>query len=251
MLVNQAFRYELDPNGAQRQLLAKHAGCARFAWNWGLGRRIEQFEQNEGEARFTDAIKQHKELNQLKPTEFPWMYEVSKRAPQEALRNLDQAFKNFWQGRKEGREVGFPKFKRKGGHDSFRLTGSIHVHPHKVQLPRLGEIRTKESTDKFRGKILSATVSRQADRWFVSLNVEVERPSPEPVEGETVGVDVGLNCFAALSNGEKKVAPKPLATHLKKLRRLSKQHSRKEKGSQNRKKSACWSTRVCGMEVGW
>lgn len=238
MLVNQAFRYELDLNGAQRLLLAKHAGCARFAWNWGLRRRIEQFEQNEEEARFTDAIKQHKALNQLKLTEFPWMYEVSKCAPQEALRNLDRAFKNFWQGRKEGREVGFPKFKQKGGRDSFRLTGSIQVKDNKVQLPRLGEIRTKESTEKFQGKILSATVSRQADRWFVSLNVEVERPDPEPVKGEVVGVDVGLNCFAALSNGDKKSAPKPLAAHLKKLKRLSKQHSRKEKGSQNCKKSA-------------
>jgi putative transposase len=238
MHVIQAFRYELDPNATQRLLLAKHAGCARFAWNWGLQRRIEQFEQNEGDARFTNAFRQHKALNRLKPTEFPWMYEVSKCAPQQALRDLERAFKNFRQGRREGRRVGFPKFKKKGRRDSFRLTGTIHVKHNKVQLPRLGEMRTKESTEKFQGRILSAVVSRQADRWFASLNVEVERPDPAPIKGEIVGVDVGLNCFFALSNGDKKSAPKPLATNLKKLRRLSRQHSRKRKGSQNRKKSA-------------
>lgn len=238
MLIIQAFRYELDPNATQRLLLAKHSGCARFAWNWGLQRRIAQFEQNEGDARFTNAFRQHKELNRLKPTEFPWMYEVSKCAPQQALRDLERAFKNFRQGGREGRRVGFPKFKKKGRRDSFRLTGRIHVKHNKVQLPRLGEIRTKESTGKFQGRILSAAVSRQADRWFVSLNVEVERPDPKPIEGEIVGVDVGLNCFAALSNGDKKSAPKPLATNLKKLKRLSKQHSRKKRGSQNRKKWA-------------
>jgi putative transposase len=238
MQVTQAYRYELKPDERQRVLLAKHAGCARFAWNWGLARRIKQFEQNEGAARFTNAFAQHRELNRLKATEFPWMYELSKCAPQEALRDLDRAFRHFWRGRKEGREVGFPKFKKKGEHDSFHLTGAIQVKPNKVQLPRLGRLRTKESTAKFVGRILSATVSREADRWFVSLSVIAIRPDPLPVAGQVVGVDVGLNYFAALSNGEKKLAPKPLSAHLKRLQRLSREHSRKEKGSQNRKKSA-------------
>jgi putative transposase len=104
MKVHQAYRYELDPNVAQRILLAKHAGASRFAYNWGLARRIERFEKKEGKEKFTSAIEQHRELNVVKATEYPWMYETSKCAPQEALRDLERAFRNFWTGRKAGEE---------------------------------------------------------------------------------------------------------------------------------------------------
>ncbi len=230
MLVNKAFRYELKPNNQQQTLLKKHAGCARFAWNWGLAERKKLWEE---EKKSTNAIEQHRKLNTLKKTELPWMYEVSKCAPQEALRDLDKAFRNFFEGR-----AGFPKFKKKGIHDSFRLTGTIKVFPKHIQLPRLGKIRVKEETAKLKGRILSATVSREADRWYVSLSVEVEIPDPLPVKGEPVGIDRGLLHFAVLSTGEKIEASKSLERNLKKLRRLSRQHSKKQKGSSNRKKSA-------------
>ena len=132
VLINRAYRYEMDPNREQRILLAKHAGASRFAYNWGLARRIFLWEQ---EKRRTDAVEQHREINALKKTAFPWMYEVSKCAPQEALRDLDRAFRNFFRGLRDGRDVGFPRFKKKGLHDSFRLTGSIHVLERHVQLP--------------------------------------------------------------------------------------------------------------------
>jgi putative transposase len=236
--VNQAFRYELKPNVSQRILLAKHAGTARFTYNWGLAQRIKLFETSEGKERFTSAIAQHKVLNSLKATEFPWMYEVSKCAAQEALRNLDRAFKNFWSGRKVGRNVGFPKFKKKGMHDSFRLTGSIRVNSHSIQLPRLGKILTKEACGKFTGRILSATISREAERWNVSLSVEVERPDPPTVQGDAVGIDLGLTSFAAMSDGTSYDAPKPLRKAAQRLKRRSRQHSRKLKGSSNRRSSA-------------
>ena len=177
-------------------------------------------------------MEQHRLLNRLKKTDFPWMYEVSKCAPQEALRDLDKAFKNFFEGR-----ANFPKFKKKGIGDSFRLTGTIKVFPKHVQLPRLGKIRVKE-TAKCKGRILSATVSREADRWYVSLAVEMEIPDPLPVQGGLVGIDRGLTHFAVLSTGEKVEAPKSLAENLKKLRRLSRQLSRRQKGSNNRRKAA-------------
>jgi len=239
MMIRQAFRYELDPNDRQRTILAKHAGAARFAWNWALARRIEKFQKNEGKAKFTNAVEQHRELNLMKKTEFPWMYEVSKCAPQEALRNLDKAFRAFWKGRKK-KKVGFPKFKKKGRDDAFRLTGRICVEEdgRHIRLPRIGSVRVKESTEKFRGRILSATVRREADRWFVSLCVERERAEPVPVCGPTVGIDLGLNCFAVLSDGSKIESPKALEKNLERLRRRSKTHSRKRKGSNNRRKSA-------------
>jgi putative transposase len=238
---HQAFRYELAPNSSQRLLLGKHAGTARFAWNWALAERIGRYQAKEGPARFTNAIEQHRELNARKATEWPWMYEVSKCAPQEALRDLDRAFRNLVRARKAGRYCGFPRFKRKGVNDSFRLTGSIHVGWRGVRVPRLGSIRTKESTQKFRGRILSATVRREADRWYVSLTVEAERPEPPPLVGPVVGVDLGLLSFGVVSDGlseERIEAPKPLARHLRLLQRRARTHSRKRRGSRNRARSA-------------
>jgi putative transposase len=234
MRITKAYRYELKPNRGQHILLAKHAGAARFAYNWGLAKRIEAYEKSKSS---TNAIEQHRILNSLKATEFPWMYEVSKCAPQEALRDLDRAFQNFFRSFKQNKKTGFPKFKRKGIKDRFRLTGAIKVNKKSVQLPRLGKLRLKEAAQII-GRILSATVCRQADRWYVSLTVEIQRPAAAPIEGPSVGIDVGLSAFATTSNGEKIAAPKPLNRSIKKLRRLSKQHSRKQKGSNNRRKSA-------------
>jgi putative transposase len=240
MLIKKAYRYELKPNVSERILLAKHAGAARFAYNWGLSRRIESYEKDKSS---TNAIEQHRLLNSLKEECFPWMYEVSKCAPQEALRDLDRAYQNFFRSLKQGKKIGFPKFKRKGIHDHFRLTGTIKVQKKSIQLPRLGTIRLKEET-RVKGRILSATISRQADRWYVSLTVELELPMPQPVEGTKVGLDVGLTAFITTSEGEKIFAPKPLQKSMKKLKRLSRQHSKKQKGSKNRKKSALKLSRI-------
>jgi len=235
MIVNQAFRYELDPNTTSRGALARHAGTARFAYNWGLELCRACLEAEE---RLPGGMTLHRLWNRWKGDNAPWWAEVSKCAPQEALRDLDRAFGNFWRGRKAGKPVGFPCFRKKGRDDRFRLTGAVSVLPRAVVLPRLGPIRTKESTVKFRGRILSATVGREADRWYVSLTVERERPDPALVQGPVVGVDLGLDRFAVLSDGTEVEAPKPLARNLRRLRRRSRAHSRKRRGSANRKKSA-------------
>ncbi len=108
MEIFRAYRTELDPTEAQRVLFVRHAGVSRWAYNWGLERRVQSY-RDAGES--LDAMKLHKELNRLKATRFPWLYETSKCAPQEALRDLDRAFHNFWRARKEGRRCGFPRFK--------------------------------------------------------------------------------------------------------------------------------------------
>lgn len=240
VLVNKAFRYELKPNNSQIGLLVKHCGAARFAWNWGLARRIELYRTKDGKERFTNAITQHRELNNLKKNELSWMYESSKCAPQESLRNLDKAYSNFCRGLKEHKNVGLPKFKKKGVHDSFSLNGSVRIIGNAIQLPRIGMVRTKEPTSKFKGRILSSTVSREANRWFCSLVVELNRGEPNPIIGDVVGIDLGLSEFAVISNGKgyRHIdAPKPLKQALVKVKRLSKQQSRKQKGSNNRKKT--------------
>ncbi|MHA1917789.1 MAG: RNA-guided endonuclease InsQ/TnpB family protein [Candidatus Ranarchaeia archaeon] len=238
MRIKRAYRYELGPNNCQKTHLTQHAGTARFAYNWGLEQRNKQYQEKKGKEKYTNAIKQHKTLNKLKKNQFPWMYQVSKCAPQEALRDLQQAFQNFFDGLKGKRSpVGFPKFKKKGKNDSFRLTGTIKVIGRKIRLPILGRIRIKEKRETyFQGRILSATISKRADRWFVSIKVEEEVIIPTN-EGEAVGVDLGIKNLAVTSTGNVYQNPKVLTTRLRKLKRLSRNFSRKEKGSKNMEKA--------------
>jgi putative transposase len=241
--VNQAFRFELSPNAAQRRALAQHIGAARFAYNWGLSLCQKALEEGR---RLPSAAELHREWNRWKRENAPWWTEVSKCAPQEAFRDLERALKNWRKGK--GR---FPRFKRKklAPDNGARLTGSIRVFSRHIGLPRIGKVKSKEPTEGLlklleegKAKILSATLSREADRFYVSLTCEVERPDPKPKEvrseDDVVGVDLGLASFAVLSDGTRIEAPKPLAKRLRLLKRRSKQLSRKEKGSNNAKKAA-------------
>ena len=212
---------------------------ARFAWNWGLSRRIDEYRET---GRSSNAIEQHRQLNADKKLLYPWMYEVSKCCPQESLRNLDKAYKNFFEGRAR-----FPKFKRKKrGRGSFRLTGSIKVFYNKVQLPRLGKIRLKEKgylpTDPH---ILSATVSEKAGRWFVSVCVE-EEIQIQAIEnkGPVAGVDLGITTMATMSDGTVFQNPKPLRRYEARLKRLHRAVSRKPRGSKNRARAVLRLQRV-------
>src|SRR5258706_16369752 len=141
---------------------------ARYAYNWGLARKQEAYKAT---GKSPSAIDLHRELNALKKTELPWMYAVSKCAPQEALRNLDNAFAHFFRRctlKQEGKlkgKLAYPHRKtKKKGLGSFHLTGSVVVVPDAIQLPRLGRLRLKEHgyLPVAGVKILSATVSEQA-----------------------------------------------------------------------------------------
>ncbi len=238
MLIQKAYRYELDPNNSQRSSLAQHAGVARFTYNWGLEKRIARYKNNQGDDQFTDAMKQHKLLNSLKKDQFSWMYETSKCAPQEALRDLHRAFQNFYRGLKSGKKIGFPRFKRRGVRDSFRLYGTIRFNERTIQLPRIGRIRIKEKRKHYySGRILSVTVRRRANRWFVSVTVEEDILDPHPVRGAPVGVDLGVKTLATLSDGTSFANQRALGRRLRKLRQLSRSLSRKKKGSKNHEKA--------------
>lgn len=227
----KSYKTELDPNNVQRTLLAKHAGAARFAWNWALGRRIEEYRIT---GKSSNAIEQHRQLNSLKQANFPWMYEVSKCAPQESLRDLEKAFRNFF-----AKRASYPRFKsKKCGIGGFRLTGSIVVETGMIRLPRIGWLRLKESDYlPTNAKINSVTINERVGRWFVSVQVE-EQIAVSENQGPAIGLDLGLKAFVVGSDGLLLKAPKPLLCSLRRLRKLSRRLSRKQKGSMNRKKSA-------------
>ncbi|MFQ5977645.1 MAG: RNA-guided endonuclease InsQ/TnpB family protein [Candidatus Heimdallarchaeota archaeon] len=265
MEVIRGYRYELKLNNKERSYLRQCAGLSRFAWNWALAERHQRWRDHEGKERFTNAIAQHRDLNARKAKDFPWMYSYSKCIPQEALRDLEQGYQNYRREKKKRltgktqnkRRWGLPVFKKKGKcKDSFRLTGAIRVFPKtkEVQLPRMGRVRLKErpaitGLSEGTGRILSATVSRMADRWYVSLQVQETVPDPVPNGAPQIaGLDPGLAHFVTLSNGLQLPAPKWLRRRLRKLRRLSRAVSRKPTGSHNRRKAvlqlACFHQRL-------
>ncbi|MEQ9551857.1 MAG: zinc ribbon domain-containing protein [Coleofasciculus sp. G3-WIS-01] len=128
------FKTELKLNNLQRTLLAKHAGVARHAWNWGLGLTQQILDHNRDnpsdKIKFPTGIDLHKWLVALVKPICPWYYEVSKCAPQYALRELSVAWKRAFKKTSKP-----PRFKRKGKHDSFTLDGSIKVEHNRVRLP--------------------------------------------------------------------------------------------------------------------
>ena len=250
MKILRAYKTELDPTCKQVRSLLRHAGTARWAYNWGLRRKMESYKEwveggKQGKCSTPSAIDLHRELNVLKKKTVeeggvPWMYEVSKCAPQEALRNLDRAYSNFFRRCKDGsKQKGFPKFKsRKHGVGSFSLSMSVSIGASHIKLPRLGKVKLKE-----RGylpvegaKILSTTVSEKAGRWFVSVQVEQES-IVEKAPARVLGVDVGISNLAVVSDGTVFANPRALKQTELRLRFLQKAVSRKKKGSSNRRKA--------------
>ena len=231
-----AHKIALDPNNAQATYFARAAGAARFAYNWALAEWQRQYEAWKADNSLPKPSQAalRRQLNAIKCEQFPWMLEVTKCAPQMAIIQLGRAFQNFFSGR-----ACYPQFRKKGAHDRFTLTNDqFGVDGCRIRIPNLGWVRMREPL-RFAGKIMSATISRVADRWFASITVDVPDQShlPKAENQGAVGVDLGVSALATLSTGELIPGPKPHKTLLGRLRRLSRNLSRKQKGSANRKKA--------------
>jgi putative transposase len=150
-----------------------------------------------------------------------------------AIMQLGRAFQNFFAGRSR-----YPRFRRKGQDDRFTLTNDLfRVEGQHIRIPRLGWVRMREAL-RFTGRIVSATVTRVANHWYVSITVETSGLPAPPAENQgTVGIDLGVKALATLSTGESFEGPKALRTLLMRLCRLSRALSRKVKGSRNRAKA--------------
>ncbi|MDA8205869.1 MAG: transposase, partial [Thermaerobacter sp.] len=214
----------VSPNDVQETYFRKAAGVARFAYNWALDQWQQQYDAWQADPTLPKPSEAalRRQLNAIKRNEFPGMLEVTKNAPQMAIMQLGQAFKNFFAGIAE-----YPTFKKKGRHDSFTLTHDQFTGKgQKVPIPKCGWVRMHESL-RFVGKVLDGTIARTADRWFLSVTVEI--PDPPSIRRENpavVGVDLGVSALATLSTGEKIRGPKAYAAARRKLRQLSKQFSR-------------------------
>ena len=232
-----AHKIALAPNNVQATYFAQAAGVARFAYNWALAEWKRQYElwKDDNTLSKPSQYALRRQLNSIKRKQFPWMLDVTKNAPQMAIIQLGEAFKNFFTGRAR-----YPRFRKKGVHDRFSLTNDqFAIDGKRIRIPKLGWVRMRE-TLRFNGKIVSATISRIATRWSVSISVDIPDSShlPQAENQGVIGVDLGISALATLSTGESSITgPKPHTALLNRIQRLSRSLSRKQKGSANRRKT--------------
>jgi putative transposase len=251
--VLQAYRFALDPTLAQDDALRSHCGGQRYAYNWGLARVKANLGQREAEKSYGltedqltpslswSAYSLRKDWNQAKAEVAPWWGENSKESYASGLANLATALNNWDNsrtGKRRGPKIRFPRFKGKRRALSCRFTtgvfGLTDDRRH-VKLPRIGVVRTHESTRKLarhveqgRARIRSATVSHRQGRWFMSFSVEITRHDPAPARPDsTVGVDLGIKSLAVLSTGEVIANPRHLEVAQRELRRLQRRAARR------------------------
>ena len=221
----KAFKTRIYPTTEQAILIDKTIGCCRFVYNNGLNVKITQYEKDKTNISAYDLIKQ---LPQQKK-EFEWLEEVEAQALQQSLIDLQSAYAKFFREYK-----GFPKYHKKGVKDSYRSLKVRYNTRHSIKIPKIGEIKVAEKLKK-KWNIRSATISKRAGMYFVSLLVDYAPPKVEK-SGEAVGIDVGVKTFAVLSNGKQYENIKALRKYEDKLARLHRILSHTQKGSTNRNK---------------
>ncbi len=238
----KAHKIRLNPTPEQAVYFAKAAGTSRFVWNWALAEWNRQYEAGEKPT----ALKLKKQFNAIRREQFPWTWEVTKNASDQPFLDLSKAFTAFFEGR-----ASRPRFKsKKRSKPSFYLANDqFELGDHRIWVPKLGWVNMAENL-RFTGKVTGARITKTADWWFGSIQVEI--PDAVPVKrAAAVGIDVGLNRLATLSTGEEVENQAFLKTALKKLRQANKRLHRRKLGSKNREKArrqvACLHYRITCM----
>lgn len=236
MLV-KAYKYRIYPTNTQEVLLAKHFGCTRFIYNWGLEQKIKSYNETKKGASKYDLCRIVTLMRKAEETK--WLAEVNAQSLQQSLIHLDMAFTRFFKEKK-----GFPKFKTK--HDtrqSFSIPQDTKVNfdENQIIIPKFKDGIKCKFSRRFDGKIKSSTVSKTpTGKYYISILVETNDliPNKMPIdENKAVGVDLGIKTFATLSDGTEIQNPKNLKKSLKRLKRLQRSVSRKVKGGNSRKKA--------------
>jgi putative transposase len=227
----QAFKYELKPNGEQQRQMRRFAGSCRFVYNQALVLQKERYERGEKKLGYAGLCK---ELTEWKAhPQRVWLNETPSQALQQSLKNLEWAYKNFFEKRAD-----FPRFKKKGQHDSFRFPQGCKLDQanSRVYLPKLGWLKYRNSRDVM-GTVSNITVSANGGKWFVSIQTEREVEQPAHPANSIIGIDVGITRFATLSDGSHIEPLNTFRKHQKRLARYQRAMSRKTKFSSNWKKA--------------
>jgi putative transposase len=234
--VLRAYKYRIYPNSEQAQKLEQFFGATRFIYNWGLEQKIKQYQQDKTNLSCFDLINKLTKLK--KQEEFKWLHDVYSQSLQASLKNLDNAFVNFFRKNSD-----FPKFKTKRKSRAscqFPQHVKINFEQYQVFIPKLKYVKFAKDR-KFNGVIKTCTVFKsKTNKYYISILVEdgLELPNKQKVnENNTLGIDLGIKDFLVLSNGTKIPNPKFLEKSEKKIAKRNRELSRKQKGSQNREKA--------------
>lgn len=226
----KAYKYRVYPNKAQEELLAKTFGCCRFVYNQTLAYRKEKYEREKKSVSRTDC---NNYCNRELKAQHEWLKEVDKFALTNAIYNMDAAFQKFFK-----EHAGYPKFKSKHeNHKSYTTNftnGNIAADfgNGKIKLPKLKQVKAKLHRE-FEGQIKSATVSQApSGKYYVSILVETEHEEL-PHTDKNTGLDLGVKDLCITSDGTKYWNPKTIRKYEKKLAKLQRQLSHKEKRSRN------------------
>ena len=207
--MKQRYRYRLYPHPHQQLALAKAFGCARVVWNDALAKSRELYAAG-GKTSYPLLAKLC--ITQAKQTpERSWLSGPSNVVLQQSVRDLDQAFRNWWanlKGKRKGPKVRPPRFKKRRCAQSIRFMSHVfRTGEQTLTLSKIGIVPIEWSRD-LPSAPSSVTVIRDASgRYFASFVVEVE-PTPLPANGKAVGIDLGLASLAVTSAGEKIAPPK-------------------------------------------
>lgn len=219
-------KIELCPTKEQAVYFKQAAGCARFVWNWAL----EHWNLLYNAGQKPNAMALKKSFNAIKYTEFPWIKDIHRDAHAQPFAHLAKAWSRFFEQIKTGEEAHSPTFKKRGKcRDSFYIANDkFSLQDNIIKLPRIGKVKMTE-TLRFSGKILGATVSRTADRWFAAIQVDVpdNEAKKQRMQNNITGIDLGLKAAVTLSDGQSIPAPKPLKRALRRLKIRGRCHSRK------------------------
>ena len=235
----KAYKLRIYPTDSQRELIEKTFGCTRYIYNNFLVERKNKYEESKTKVHVYEQLH---ELTDLK-REKEWLREIDSCALQACVYNLDDAFQKFFKGN------GYPKFSAKGVHESFRTNNTLNTYKDKkyesiridfnkriITLPKLKEVKFRgyRKAKEIVGKIKSATISKEANKYFVSILVEVPFVKYSINPTSIVGLDLGIKDFIVTSNGEK--LKNEVKINEKRLKGLQKWLSRCKPGSKNRYK---------------
>ena len=226
-----------QPTSQQKRLMSQLFGCCRVVFNDALAYCQEQYRAGNKKPNSKELSKRLTDLK--KTTEKQWLTEVSSIPLQQSLRDLEQAYSNFFKsckGQRKGKKVKPPKFKKRKSKQSARfMDNGFKLYPNSdyIYIAKIGDIKAVWSRELPATPSSVTLIKDSADRYFVSFVVEFN-PQPLPENPNSVGIDLGITDFATFSNSEKIKSPKPLNKQLKRLRRLQRNLSRKQKGSKRR-----------------
>jgi putative transposase len=243
LLVQLRYNFRLYPDASQREALARSFGCARVVFNDGL--RLRQQARENGEKYVSDAELSRRLITEAKLTpERAWLGEVSSVVLQQALADLNTAYRNFFAsitGKRKGRKVAPPRFRsRKDNRQAVRFTKNSRfkvLDNGRLRLPKIGDLDVRWSRALPSDPSSVSIVKDAAGRYFASFVVTIGQDETLPEVESEVGIDLGLTHFAVMSDGTKVAAPKFLRRAARRLKRLQQALSRKQKGSANRKKA--------------